>query len=133
MEMTKQVLDFPPHHLCILLASQMTHSLFCALTAGRQGSIGVPPPVDLLSPEILTAIQEKAEIVATELKLAGLASIRGYVNTDTGSLTVLDVNTVPDLTTGSLIFKQVSTSFTEASRHYLRETLAFQSTRLERA
>lgn len=92
-----------------------------------------PPPVDLLSPEILTAIQEKAEIVATELKLAGLASIRGYVNTDTGSLTVLDVNTVPDLTTGSLIFKQVSTSFTEATRHYLCETLAFQSTRLARA
>ena len=92
-----------------------------------------PPPVDLLSPEILTAIQEKAEIVATELKLAGLASIRGYVNTDTGSLTVLDVNTVPDLTTGSLIFKQVSTSFSEATRPYLCETLTFQSNRLARA
>ena len=61
-----------------------------------------------MSPALVTKVQEKAERVAQQLELSGLASLQGFVNADTGDLKVIDIDTAPQLHQGSPVFAQVS-------------------------
>lgn len=61
-----------------------------------------------MSPAVVTKVQEKAERVAQQLELSGLASLQGFVNADTGDLKVIDIDTAPPLHAGSPIYRQVS-------------------------
>ena len=67
-----------------------------------------PPPEDLVLPSIVTKIQEKAERVAQQLGLSGLANLEGYINAETGEVKVIDIDTAPALHLASPIFAQVS-------------------------
>ena len=69
-----------------------------------------PPPEHIISPALVTRVQEKAERVAQQLELSGLASLQGYVNADTGDLKVVDIDTAPPLHPGSPVFAQVCLS-----------------------
>lgn len=55
----------------------------------------------------MTSVQERAEYVARQLDLSGLASLQGYINADTGELRVVDIDTSPPLHAGSHIWAQV--------------------------
>ena len=65
-----------------------------------------PPPEHIIEPRTLAGIQERAEIVALNLGLSGFATLDGFVNADTGNLTVLEVNSLPALDPGSILFSQ---------------------------
>lgn len=67
-----------------------------------------PPPSDIMASSLVTRVQEKAERVAQQLGLSGLASLQGYINADSGDLRVIDVDTSPPLQASSTIFAQVS-------------------------
>lgn len=69
-----------------------------------------PPPKDIVPPELVTKVQERAERVAAQLGLSGLACLHGFVNADTGELKVVDVDTSPPLHPGSAIYAQVRLS-----------------------
>lgn len=56
----------------------------------------------------MTSLQEQAEQIAQLVGLSGVANIQGFVNADTGELSVQNVDTVPSLHSGCLIFKQVT-------------------------
>jgi D-alanine--D-alanine ligase len=74
-----------------------------------QGGTGVnltPPPPSVLTPEILDGVQEKVELIAAELKLEGFSRVDAFVNTKTGDLQVIEVNTVPGLTPSTVLFHQ---------------------------
>lgn len=60
----------------------------------------------MLTPEILDGVQEKVELIAAELKLEGFSRVDAFVNTKTGDLQVIEVNTVPGLTPSTVLFHQ---------------------------
>ena len=68
-----------------------------------------------MSPDLVTKVQEKAERVAQQLELSGLASLHGFINADTGDLKVMDIDTAPPLHPASPVFAQVGKPFLEFS------------------
>lgn len=66
-----------------------------------------------MSPDLVTKVQEKAERVAQQLELSGLASLHGFINADTGDLKVMDIDTAPPLHPASPVFAQVGKPFLE--------------------
>ena len=66
-----------------------------------------PPPPSLVSEEAVNSARVRLEMVADRLGLSGAAEVSAYMHCETGELAVSDVNTLPDLGPGALIFRQV--------------------------
>lgn len=66
-----------------------------------------PPSASVVSQEALASVQERAEIVAQRLNLAGYACLEGVMNADTGSLMVTEVDALPALHPESPFLAQV--------------------------
>ena len=67
-----------------------------------------PPPPHIVGPEVLASVQERAEVVARQLGLSGYACLEGFMNADTGSLTVMEVTALPPLDSSSTFLTQVT-------------------------
>ena len=67
-----------------------------------------PPPADFILPETLQFAQSLIVRVADRLTLAGLCQVDFYMHADKGEVIVMDVTTVPDLSAGSVLLRQVS-------------------------
>jgi D-alanine--D-alanine ligase len=74
-----------------------------------QGGTGVnitPPPVSIMKPRILQSVKEKIELLATKVGVAGYSRIDAFVNTRSGDLQVIEINTLPGLTPSTVFYHQ---------------------------
>ena len=67
-----------------------------------------PPPEDFLARDIVTNAKQWMTMVADRLGIAGAAQMDVFVHADKGEIIVIDVHTVPDLASDSLLLQQVS-------------------------
>ena len=74
-----------------------------------------PPPPHIVAPDVLASVQERAEVVARQLGLSGYACLEGFMNADTGSLTVMEVTTLPALDSSSTFLTQVNVLLRQTS------------------
>lgn len=74
-----------------------------------QGGTGInitPPSIELIRPATLQKIKDSISDIANRLALEGYARIDAFVNTKTGELIIIEVNTLPGLTPSTVIFHQ---------------------------
>ena len=74
-----------------------------------QGGTGVnltPPPQEIIKPKILAKVRQSAEKLATQIGVKGYARIDAFMNTTTGELSIIEVNTLPGLTPSTVLYHQ---------------------------
>ncbi len=74
-----------------------------------QGGTGVnitPPPSSIIRKNILKKIKEKLGKIAKGVGIEGYARIDTFVNTKTGDVSVIEINTLPGLTPSTVIYHQ---------------------------
>lgn len=74
-----------------------------------QGGTGInitPPPKEIVRPEALKKAKGLAEQLAKEIGIKGYARIDAFMNINTGTLLVIEVNTLPGLTPSTVIYHQ---------------------------
>ncbi len=93
------------------LAPSLTVAIGNILTveAKFQGGTGInitPPPAPWVKPAAVKAAQQRMELVARTLGLAGYARIDAFMHTQTGELIIIEANTVPALTPATVLYHQ---------------------------
>ncbi|XP_021289787.1 uncharacterized protein LOC110420741 [Herrania umbratica] len=74
-----------------------------------QGGTGInltPPPVSIMSNEVLGRCKQRIELIANTLELEGFSRIDAFVNVDNGEVLVIEVNTVPGMTPSTVLIHQ---------------------------
>lgn len=74
-----------------------------------QGGTGInltPPPESIIKPKTLEKTKKLIEILSEKVGLKNYARIDAFVNTKTGDLIVIEVNTLPGLTPSTVFFHQ---------------------------
>jgi len=74
-----------------------------------QGGTGVnltPPPREIIAPEVLQNIREKACLVAARLGIKNYARFDLFVECATGNIRLIEVNTLPALTPSTVLYHQ---------------------------
>lgn len=74
-----------------------------------QGGTGVnmtPPPVSLISEEILRIIKKRIQLVAEKVGIQGYSRIDAFVQRITGEVSIIEINTLPGLTPSTVFFQQ---------------------------
>ncbi len=74
-----------------------------------QGGTGInitPPPASIVKPKIILKIRKLAEELATKVGIRGYARIDAFMNTTTGALLIMEVNTLPALTPSTVFYHQ---------------------------
>jgi len=77
-----------------------------------QGGTGVnitPPPASIIKPAILKKIKERIGKVVKGVGIEGYARIDAFVKTDTGEVSVIEINNLPGLTPSTVIYHQALT------------------------
>ncbi|GMH40730.1 hypothetical protein BSKO_08634 [Bryopsis sp. KO-2023] len=73
-----------------------------------QDDVLTPVPSSIFSPEMVRAMQDKAQGVADRLGLAGVAQIDAFLHVETGEMLVIEVDTSPNLGPSSPILRQAA-------------------------
>ena len=73
---------------------------------GGTGANITPPPPSIVKPKALTCAQHHIEKLAKEIGLKGYARIDAFLHVDSGSLLIIEVNTLPALTPSTVLFHQ---------------------------
>ncbi|KAK6231125.1 D-alanine--D-alanine ligase [Theobroma cacao] len=74
-----------------------------------QGGTGInltPPPVSIMSNEVLGRCKQRIELIANTLQLEGFSRMDAFVNVDSGEVLVIEVNTVPGMTPSTVLIHQ---------------------------
>lgn len=74
-----------------------------------QGGTGInitPPPVEIVKPRIISKTRKLAEELATKIGIKNYARIDAFMNTTTGALIIIEVNTLPGLTPSTVLYHQ---------------------------
>ncbi|KAL6987925.1 hypothetical protein U1Q18_013671 [Sarracenia purpurea var. burkii] len=74
-----------------------------------QGGTGInltPPPLSIISNEILARCKQHIELIANTLQLKGFSRIDAFVNVDSGEVLIIEVNTVPGMTPSTVLIHQ---------------------------
>lgn len=74
-----------------------------------QGGTGInltPPPVSIMSNEVLGRCKQRIELIANTLQLEGFSRIDAFVNVDNGEVLIIEVNTVPGMTPSTVLIHQ---------------------------
>ena len=74
-----------------------------------QGGTGInitPPPIEIVRPKALKKAKELAEQLAKEIRIKNYARIDAFMNINTGTLLIIEVNTLPGLTPSTVIYHQ---------------------------
>jgi hypothetical protein len=73
-----------------------------------------PPPPTILSPDVAFDIKSRLQTVAEYLGIDGAATITALASASGGEVVVVEVDTLPDLSPGSLLFRQAAVQGTPA-------------------
>lgn len=74
-----------------------------------QGGTGVnitPPPASVITPKVLATVKERIGAVAKEIGITGYSRIDAFVHGGTGTVMVIEVNTLPGLTPSTVLYHQ---------------------------
>lgn len=74
-----------------------------------QGGTGInitPPPTSIIKPRIVLKTRKLAEELAKRIGIKGYARIDAFMNVTTGTLIVIEVNTLPALTPSTVLYHQ---------------------------
>lgn len=74
-----------------------------------QGGTGVnltPPPEEMVREEAIQHTRSLIETMATSLGIKGYARVDAFMNIDSGSLKVIEINTLPALTPSTVLYHQ---------------------------
>lgn len=74
-----------------------------------QGGTGVnltPPPKEIVRPKAVIKAKESVEKLAGKIGLKGYARIDAFMNVTTGALIIIEVNTLPGLTSSTVLYHQ---------------------------
>lgn len=74
-----------------------------------QGGTGInitPPSKKIIHPKLLTRVKQSIENVANAIGISGYARIDAFMNTKTGEIIIIEVNTLPALTPSTVLFHQ---------------------------
>ena len=74
-----------------------------------QGGTGInitPPPIEIIKPKIVSKTCVLAEELAIKIGIQGYARIDAFMNTTTGALIIIEVNTLPALTPSTVLYHQ---------------------------
>ena len=74
-----------------------------------QGGTGInitPPPIEIVKPKALNRAKKLAEQLAKEINIKGYARIDAFMNINTGTLLIIEINTLPGLTPSTVIYHQ---------------------------
>ncbi len=74
-----------------------------------QGGTGInltPPPEEIIKPKIVQKSKELVEMLAKELRIKDYARIDAFMNIYTGSLLIIEINTLPGLTPSTVLYHQ---------------------------
>ena len=88
-----------------------------------QGGTGInitPPPENIVKPNILNLIKTRIEQLANKIGLEGYARIDAFMNTQTGDLIIIEINTLPGLTPSTVLYQQ---ALAENQKLYPRQLL----------
>ena len=88
-----------------------------------QGGTGInitPPPENIVKPNILNLIKTRIEQLANKIGLEGYARIDAFMNTQTGDLIIIEINTLPGLTPSTVLYQQ---ALAENPKLYPRQLL----------
>lgn len=91
-----------------------------------QGGTGVnitPPTADIIPTALLTKAKKSIERIAQKIGIRGYSRIDTFLNTKTGDLCVIEVNTTPALTPSTVLFHQALAEPIPLSPRELLETL----------
>ncbi len=74
-----------------------------------QGGTGInitPPPEDIAKPKVVHAARKLARELASAIGIKGYGRIDAFMNTATGALIIMEVNTLPALTPSTVLYHQ---------------------------
>ena len=74
-----------------------------------QGGTGVnitPPPASLMKPALIKKVKTAMEELAAEIGLKDYARIDAFMNTRTGNLRLIEINSLPALTPSTVLYQQ---------------------------
>lgn len=74
-----------------------------------QGGTGInltPPPLSIVSKEVLATCKQRIELIANTLQLEGFSRIDAFINADSGEVLIIEVNTVPGMTPSTVLIHQ---------------------------
>lgn len=74
-----------------------------------QGGTGVnitPPPADLMKPSLVKKVRTTIEELADKIGIKGYARIDAFMNTQTGQLLLIEINSLPALTPSTVLYHQ---------------------------
>src|SRR3989344_5399864 len=77
-----------------------------------QGGTGInitPPPISIIKPKIVLKTRELAQKLGEKIGIKGYARLDAFMNTRTGALIIIEVNTLPALTPSTVIYHQALT------------------------
>ena len=77
-----------------------------------QGGTGInitPPPSEIVKPKIIEKTRKLAEKLTEKIGIKGYARIDAFMNTTTGALIIIEVNTLPALTPSTVLYHQALT------------------------
>lgn len=87
----------------------VAHDGILSLEEKFQGGTGVnitPPPAPFVKPAAVTAAKKRIKKVCDILGLEGYSRIDAFMHTQTGEITLIEVNTLPALTPSTVLFHQ---------------------------
>ena len=107
------------HLLRVPFAIQKLHAFNPSITIAEgevlsleekfQGGTGInitPPPVEIVKIKALKKAKELAEQLAKEIGIKDYARIDAFMNINTGTLLIIEINTLPGLTPSTVIYHQ---------------------------
>lgn len=108
-EMTIGVLENLDKYTALNPSLTVTESHVLSLEEKFQGGTGInitPPPDSILSPSALHKVQASACLVAKALKIQGYARLDLFVECASGTIRVIEANTLPALTPSTVLYHQ---------------------------
>ena len=91
-----------------------------------QGGTGVnitPPPPSIMAPRVLQRVKTLIGEVATKINIRGYSRIDAFVETATGDLLIIEINTLPALTPSTVLYQQALAQERPMFPHELLEIL----------
>lgn len=74
-----------------------------------QGGTGInitPPPIEIISKKTTNRAKNIIEKLASKLNITGYSRIDAFINTRSGSMMIIEINTLPGLTASTVLFHQ---------------------------
>jgi hypothetical protein len=109
VEVTIGVLECSGHYHALNPSITVAEGAVLSLEEKFQGGTGInitPPPPSLMSPEHVALVRKYTEIVAKGLGIQNYARIDLFVELATGTVLVIEANSLPGITPSTVIFHQ---------------------------